>query len=131
MYKVGYCSVCADILHVGHIRFIQECSKLCEQLIVGVMTDEAIKKYKKELPIIVEEQRIEIIQNIKGVHAVVKQHSFESHPAWSASGVDVYFDTAEHKRPWANIFIRRTEGISSTQIKERIIERLNNSKRSS
>jgi cytidyltransferase-like protein len=124
MRKIGYCSVCADILHLGHIRFIQECMKLCDYLIVGVMTDEAIEKYKGQKPIIPYGERSEIVSQIKGVYLVVKQEDFSYNCVDPTLGIEVFIDSEEHRREPANIFIRRTDGISSTQIKERIIERL-------
>lgn len=65
----------ADFIHNGHLNIINEARKLGE-LTVGVLTDEAIAKYKR-VPLLKYEQRIEIIQNIKGVNGVVPQHSLD------------------------------------------------------
>ena len=47
---------------------------LGDKLIVGVVTDEGVKKYKRE-PIIPFEQRMEIVSSIKYVDMVVKQNN--------------------------------------------------------
>jgi len=118
MQDIGYCSLAADILHIGHIRYIKKCSKKCTRLIVGVMTDEAIKKYKGRFPIMPYPQRKEILQNIKGVWRTVPQNSFM--PLKQNMKVDIYFDSMEHQRSPATVFFKRTKGISSTLIKDKI-----------
>jgi cytidyltransferase-like protein len=117
MHYIGYCALAADILHIGHIRFIKKASKLCKRLVVGVMTDKAIIDYKGKPPIISYKQRKEIIDNIKGVWKTVPQDSFNFK---ADKRIDVYFDTEEHKRYPASIFFKRTRGVSSTDIKKKI-----------
>ena len=117
MQDIGFVALAADILHVGHIRYINKCAKRCKRLIVGVMTDESIREYKGEKPIITYKQRKEILQSIKGVWKTVPQKTFELK---KVKGVDVYFDTEEHRREPATVFFKRTEGISSTLIKDNI-----------
>lgn len=122
MYDVGYCAVCADILHIGHIRFINTCSLLCQKLIVGVMTDEAIEQYKHERPVIPFDERREIISSLKAVWYTVPQNSLDYDFSDHINMPEVIFDTDEYKRIGARVFLKRTEGISSTIIKQRIIE---------
>lgn len=116
--KIGYCSLAADILHVGHTRYIKKCAQRCNRLIVGVMTDEAIKSYKMRKPIMPYEQRKELIQSIKGVWKTVPQHHFV--PLKQNLKIDIYFDSKEHMRSPATVFFSRTKGISSTIIKGKI-----------
>ena len=43
---------CFDILHYGHIYYLQESKKLCDKLIVAINSDNSVKKLKgKERPI--------------------------------------------------------------------------------
>ena len=115
----GYCAVAADILHVGHINFIRKCWFMCNDLTVGVMSDDCIKKYKGESPVMYEQDRMEIIRSLKYVKDVILQDTFElpSHECY-----DFIFDSIEHQRKGADCYLPLTEGISSTIIKERIIE---------
>jgi len=55
-----------DILHPGHIYLINEAAKLGDVYVV-VATDKNRELYSGEAPVIPEEQRLEIIQNIKNV----------------------------------------------------------------
>ena len=57
---------CFDILHPGHIYLINEAAKLGDVFIV-VATDKNRKLYSGEIPIVPEEQRLEVIRNIINV----------------------------------------------------------------
>jgi FAD synthetase len=57
---------CFDILHPGHIYLLKEGAKMGEVYVI-VARDETIKKYKKKLPTIPENQRLEVIRAIKYV----------------------------------------------------------------
>jgi phosphoenolpyruvate phosphomutase len=76
--KKVYVGLCADLLHHGHINIIKEGRKLGE-VIVGLLTDQAIASYKR-VPLIPYEQRKIIVENIKGVSAVVPQENFDYVP---------------------------------------------------
>jgi FAD synthetase len=55
-----------DILHPGHIFLINEAAKLGDVYIV-VATDKNRELYSGDLPIVPEEQRLEVMRNIKNV----------------------------------------------------------------
>jgi FAD synthetase len=55
-----------DILHPGHIFLINEAAKLGDVYVV-VATDKNREIYSGEAPIVPEQQRLEIIKNIKNV----------------------------------------------------------------
>ena len=57
---------CFDILHPGHLFLFQEAAKLGDVYVI-LARDSTIKKWKKQPPIICEQQRLEIIQSIKYV----------------------------------------------------------------
>ncbi len=59
-----------DIIHPGHIFFINEASKFGDVYVV-VSTDVNAKRFKGEKPIVPEEQRLEVIKNIKNVHTAM------------------------------------------------------------
>lgn len=70
---VGYAFVVGDLLHVGHLRFLEQCKKHCDFLIVGVYTDELTESYKRK-PIIPFEERVELIKALRVVDKVVTVH---------------------------------------------------------
>lgn len=71
--KTVYIAMSADIIHNGHINIINEGAKLGD-VIIGVLTDEAIAAYKR-LPLLDYGTRVTIFSNIKGVVKVVKQET--------------------------------------------------------
>ncbi len=73
--KTVYIAISADILHHGHINLIKKASEYGD-LIVGVLTDEAIATYKR-LPVLDFKQRLFILENIQGVKKVVAQESLD------------------------------------------------------
>ena len=75
MMKTVYIAISADILHHGHINLIKKASEY-GNLIVGVLTDEAVATYKR-FPILDYEQRTFIISNIEGVKEVVPQNTLD------------------------------------------------------
>ncbi len=55
-----------DILHSGHLRYLQEAKLLGDELIVVVATDATVRKEKHE-PITPEKMRLELVQALKPV----------------------------------------------------------------
>jgi len=76
--KVAYVAMSADLVHPGHLNIIKEGAKLGE-VVIGLLTDEAIASYKR-LPYMSYEQRKTIIENIKGVSRVVPQITLDYRP---------------------------------------------------
>ena len=76
--KKVYVGLSADLLHHGHLNIIKEAKKLGE-VIVGLLSDEAIASYKR-LPYLSYEQRKIIVENIKGVKQVIAQDSLDYVP---------------------------------------------------
>jgi glycerol-3-phosphate cytidylyltransferase len=127
MKEYGYIGMSADILHIGHIRVLKKCRAMCNHLIVGLMTDECIRKYKGNDPSVPYKQRKEILESVEGVDWVIPQDSFAyGHNIMTVKDFwkddFIIFDSEEHKRTGADIIFPRTEGISSTDIKRRIYE---------
>jgi FAD synthetase len=56
-----------DIIHAGHIYLINEAAKLGDVYIV-VATDKNRELFSGQQPILSQEQRLEIIKNLKNVH---------------------------------------------------------------
>lgn len=69
--KKIYTCFCTDVIHEGHLNIINEAQKYGE-LIVGVLSDEAMVKFDK-FPTVSFEERIEMVKQIKGVSKVIIQ----------------------------------------------------------
>jgi phosphoenolpyruvate mutase len=76
--KLVYIPMAADILHPGHLNIITEGQKLGE-VVIGLLTDEAIASYKR-VPYMKYGQRLQVVNNIKGVNRVVPQTTLDYRP---------------------------------------------------
>lgn len=69
--KVVFTNGCFDILHKGHIDYLNEAKKLGDYLVVGVNSDESVRKIKgPKRPILPQEERAFIISNLIAVDFV-------------------------------------------------------------
>ncbi|HIH01282.1 TPA: FAD synthase [Thermoplasmata archaeon] len=55
-----------DIIHLGHLHYLEESRKLGDELVVVVATDNNVRKRKHE-PITPEAMRLELVQGLKPV----------------------------------------------------------------
>jgi len=126
---IGYAYVCADLIHIGHLRFLENCKIYCDELTVGVLTDEAVME-KKPKPIIPFQQRIEMVEALKVVDSVITQETYSPLPNVEMLRPDVLFESDSHtKEAIAEaekikevIVIPYYKEQSSTKIKEKINE---------
>ena len=73
---IVYSSVTADLFHYGHLRLLQNANQLGDFHICGVVTDEAIKSYRKG-PIASLRERKSIISDLRCVDMVVVQNNLD------------------------------------------------------
>ncbi len=78
MKKKVYVAMAVDLLHPGHLNIINEARKFGD-VIIGLLTDKAIVKYKR-LPYMTYEQRKLVVENIKGVFEVIPQDTYDYAP---------------------------------------------------
>lgn len=68
---------CFDLLHAGHVRYLQQAKQLGRSLVVGLNSDRSVKTIKPAQrqriprPIQPEAQRAEVLAALKAVDAVV------------------------------------------------------------
>jgi cytidyltransferase-like protein len=53
-----------DLFHIGHLRYLQFASRRCADLVVGIATDHTATSIKGRLPVIPEDQRLELISGL-------------------------------------------------------------------
>jgi D-glycero-beta-D-manno-heptose 1-phosphate adenylyltransferase len=69
--KIVLANGCFDLLHVGHIRYLAGAKKLGDILIVGINSDEQVRKLKGEnRPLMPENERAEVVSALKFVDYV-------------------------------------------------------------
>lgn len=76
------------MFHIGHLNVLRRASQLCDNLVVGVTTDELSLSRKGKSPIVPFAERVEIVENLRFVDQVVAQSSMDKMEAWR----DVRFD---------------------------------------
>lgn len=63
---------CFDLLHVGHVRYLQDAARQADRLIVAINDDETVRALKgANRPILPARDRAEIVAAIRGVDYVV------------------------------------------------------------
>ncbi len=63
---------CFDVLHVGHVRYLEGAKALGGKLVVAVNADDSVRKLKGEgRPVMPERERAEILAALEPVDAVV------------------------------------------------------------
>ena len=118
-----------DLFHYGHLNLLTRIKSLCSTLIVGVSTDE-FNLAKGKTCTIPYSQRSRIVENIKGVDKVIPENS------WEQKEHDIkqyHVDAIIMGNDWegrfdylsqycAVIYLPRTNGISTTELKQRLVK---------
>ena len=66
-----------DLLHPGHIEFFKKCKKLGDILIVGIVRDKEVREVKDpKKPIMPEDWRFKLVENVKSVDYVLYQETY-------------------------------------------------------
>lgn len=70
--KIVFTNGCFDLLHIGHVTYLEEAKKLGDVLVVGINTDASVKKLKgPNRPIQNENDRCAILAALKSVDHTV------------------------------------------------------------
>ncbi len=73
--RVVFANGCFDILHVGHVRYLEAAKGLGDLLVVGVNSDEQVRRLKGEgRPFVPERERAEVIASLRAVDYVTVFH---------------------------------------------------------
>lgn len=70
--KIVFTNGCFDILHLGHVEYLNEAKSLGDKLVVAINSDQSVKRLKGEdRPINNENDRASMLLNLKAVDCVV------------------------------------------------------------
>jgi len=70
--RVVFTNGCFDIIHAGHVDYLEKAKKLGDILIVGLNSDSSIRRIKgKKRPIIPQDMRAKVLSSLKPVDYVV------------------------------------------------------------
>ena len=135
---IGYTTGVYDMFHIGHLNVIKNAKKQCDYLIVGVSTDDLVRKEKGKTPVIPFQERMEIVSALKYVDKVVPQIDKNKFAAWEKYKFDKMFVGSDWKgtKQWNEfekqfskynveiVYLPHTDGISSTKLTSVIKELL-------
>ena len=139
-YKIGYTCGVFDMFHVGHLNLLEKCKSMCDYLIVGVCNDDYVRNIKHKEPVYSEQDRVRILEALKVVDraelvtieetndkilAIEKFHFDVLFSGDDWKGSERYQKTEEQFKKYGAFieYFPYTQGISTTQIKEKIKKR--------
>ncbi len=126
-----------DLLHAGHVSFLERCAQLGE-VIVALNTDEFIQAYKGKPPIMTYEERKAVLRGLSSVNRVIPNIGGADSritiqmvkPDYLVIGSDWarkdYYRQMGFDQDWLDergivlCYVPYTVGISTTQIKARL-----------
>lgn len=114
-----------DLFHIGHLNLLRRLRQLGDRLLVGVSTDE-FSKQKGKQPIIPFADRVEIVRALRCVDCVFPEEAWEQKTrdirehdvSIFGMGSDWEGRFDELKAYCEVVYLPRTEGISSTDIRK-------------
>ena len=121
-----------DLFHVGHLNLLKRAKELGDYLIVAVSSDEFNWNEKQKKCQIKDVDRMAIVEAIKYVDKVIPEDNWEQKKTdVEKYNVDVFvmgddwkgkFDFLKEQGVEV-VYLPRTEGISSTQLKEEMAKK--------
>jgi len=139
-YHTGYIAGVFDLFHVGHLNMFRRAKEQCEYLIVGVVSDEGVRKYKRTETFVPFEERIEMVRSCRYVDEAVEipLNFGGTRDAWRLHHFDCQFSGSDYvdnpdwlaekdfleKHGAEMVFFPYTEGTSSTKLKAMIEKKL-------
>lgn len=131
-YKVGYTQGVFDMFHIGHLNLINNAKKRCDYLIVGVNSDHLVEDYKNRSPVIKENDRAEIVRNLKAVDKCIIVNTLDKMAIYEKIRFDAVFIGSDWKgnERWIQtendlaqvnadvVYLDYTPNVSSTCLRE-------------
>lgn len=125
-----------DLFHVGHLNLLKRCRRIAGdgEVIVSLLTDDAIKRYKGKAPVIPLKDRASILESLKYVDRVLSCELYNTEAQiltyepdlivvgsdWSDKDLAKQYGVNKEWLYQSLIYVPYTERESSTKIKERI-----------
>ncbi|MEC7172794.1 MAG: PfkB family carbohydrate kinase, partial [Pseudomonadota bacterium] len=70
-HRIGFANGCFDLLHPGHLHLLKTAASSCDKLVVGLNSDESVRRLKGETrPIQNEYQRAAVLSQLPFVNGV-------------------------------------------------------------
>lgn len=128
--KIGITAGTFDLLHAGHILFLEKCREKCDRLVVMLQTDPTIDRPEKNRPAQTTLERFIQLQAVMGVDQIIPydtERDFENillTLPWNIRFLDETYKgkeyTGHHIYPDKHYFTKRSHNYSTTELRERV-----------
>jgi len=130
--KIVYAQGTWDLFHIGHVNILQRARKMATRLIVGVNTDESVKKYKGSYPVIPYQDRVAMLEACRFVDEVIESDLSFNVAVLKERAVDIIVLGSDWEGKYLAgkeeaqeegievVYFPYTEGVSTTEIKNKI-----------
>jgi D-glycero-D-manno-heptose 1,7-bisphosphate phosphatase len=97
--RVGYTSGTFDIVHPGHVLYLQRAKEACDVLIVGVNSDASVRQYKGRLrPVLPQAARACVVAGLEAVDYVFLFDEVNNNTNVQVLKPDLYIKAADYDR---------------------------------
>ncbi|MBF0458518.1 MAG: D-glycero-beta-D-manno-heptose 1-phosphate adenylyltransferase [Nitrospirae bacterium] len=131
--KIVFTNGCFDIIHAGHIKYLQEARALGDILIVAVNSDDSVRRLKPRRPIVPQAERALVLSALEAVDYVLIFNEDTPLETISALRPDVLVKGGDWKKEdivgsalVPEVYsLPYVEGMSTTGIIDKILEAYN------
>lgn len=131
-YQIGYTQGTYDLFHIGHLNLLENAKKYCDFLIVGINSDNLVKKYKNKETKSNQNERARIVASLRIVDKVIITNTLDKEKIYNKMRYDAIFigDDWKGNERWSKteetlkkygvpvIYLPHTDGISSTMLRD-------------
>lgn len=128
---------CFDILHVGHIRYLQEARELGDYLVVAINSDESVRQLKgSPRPFVTQDERAEMLAALESVDYVTIYDELTAEAVIRLLRPEIYVKGGDYKpdtivespvvRSYGGqvVTVTLVQGRSTTRLVERVVHAL-------
>jgi D-beta-D-heptose 7-phosphate kinase/D-beta-D-heptose 1-phosphate adenosyltransferase len=126
---------CFDILHIGHIRYLQEARELGDYLVVAINSDESVRQLKGyPRPFVTQDERAEMLAALESVDYVTVYEELTAEVVIRLLRPEVYVKGGDYKpdtiveapavRSYGGqvVTVALVQGRSTTRLVERVVQ---------
>lgn len=131
--KIGFTSGAFDLLHAGHVAFLEQAKTECDVLVVAINSDESVKQYKgPQRPLNPEQARAEVVAALAAVDYVFSFNERRNQKNIEALQPHLYFKAGDYQKQELTSsgvaeqyggqvrILPMTEGVSTTTLLKKI-----------
>lgn len=135
--RIVFTNGCFDVLHIGHVRYLEEAKAQGDVLVVGVNSDQSVQGLKgPKRPLVPEKERIELLAALEVTDYLVLFSESTPEKLISNLKPDIHVKGGDYKNKndlpetalvesygGQVVLVGEVQGYSTTNLLKRIIER--------